>query len=878
MSTGASPELLKAMMCSVLDRASLRDDESFFDAGGGSLLAARLVALISSRLGVLTTVQAVYENPTVAGLSGHLAGAQPSVEPLRRRARPGVIPLAPVQRRLWFHNRLHPDDASYNMATAVRIDGALDVGAMRAALLDVVDRHEVLRTVYPDWDGVPQHVVLTTEEAALDLVVRHAAPRRGIELISAEAELGFDVTIDTPVRAVLVQESPAHHVLGLVIHHIACDGWSLSPLLTDISQAYRYRTGSGPWPEPLAVQYADYAVWSVSQSETGEAAERELDYWRRELRHLPPVPVLDGMRPRAGTPSNRGGERRSHLGEELHASLVARAREMGASPFVIVHAALAVATQRMGATDDCVVGTPVAGRSDPALDRLVGFFVNTLTLRVDVSGNPTFEGLVARVRATDLAALANDRVPFDVVLRDLNPPREGGWLPLFGVMLAFQNTDQAMMELPGLRCETHVVPTQTARFDLRLEIVERNHGGSPAGLDLTATWAEQVASAVTADRLLEVVEQVLAEALADPRRRVQRLGRSDGTPLDPPPLPTPGRFPRDGHGRPRIALICSPFGQQWAGMGIQMLEHEPVFARTVDDCRDELRKHASWDVLEELTRPPESSRLEDVTIGQPLVFVLQVALARWLEHEGLVPSVVAGHSLGEIAACVVAGVLDLPDAARLVHHYTQQQGVLAGRGGGMLLAEASAVSLERVLVDGFDDVVVATVNGPRTTALAGPRVHLEELKAELESRHVLCAWIRVDVAAHGPDMDAVLPALKRGARGIVPRRPRLPMVSSVTGRALDWRDVGPEYFAANLRQRVQLPSAVSAIVSEPTGALVEISANPILGPALAQCVDDLGCATHVLGSMRRSDPDDRVGPMQLRDFLLTGAGAGAGTR
>lgn len=864
----SSRKLLNALMCAALDRAALSDDESFFDAGGNSLLAARLVAGIGSRLGVATTVQAVYEHPTVTRLAEHLAGAEPAVEPLVAGPRPEVVPLAPVQRRLWFHNRLHPEDASYNMVAAVRIEGPLDVDALRAALTDLVLRHEVLRTVYPDWDGAPEQVVLTLEEGDVELTVRSVSAGQAIGLVSAAADIGFDVTVDTPLRAVLVREEPTVYVLGLVIHHIACDGWSLSPLWADVASAYRRRVGAGAEPERLPVQYADYALWRTdAMARLAEAGDLELAYWRRELRHPPAVPVLDGMRPRRGSPSNRGGELRRRLSAELHLALETRARELSASPFMLMHAALAVALRRMGARDDSVIGTPVAGRSDPGLDPLVGFFVNTLTLRVDLSGNPTFEGLVARVRATDLAALAHDVTPFDVVLQDLNPPREGGWVPLIGVMLAYQNTPQPELDLPGLRCENLAVPTRNARFDVRLEVVERRGPGGPAGLDLTATWMDDVASRAVAERLVDRLRQVLTEALDNPGRRLRVLGRSDGAVLDPPPAPSPGAFPTERSGRPRIAFVCSPFGQQWVGMGRAMLELEPVFAQAIDECRAELAKHASWDVREELARPAETSRLEDVTIGQPLAFAVQVALARWLEHRGVTPTVVTGHSLGEIAASVVSGVLDLPDAARLVYHYARQQGRLAGRGGGMLVVEWPAAKLEQYRADGFEDVVVAAVNGPRTTALAGPRDRLAALKEELQARSVLCAWIRVDVAAHGPDIDAVLPALVRGAGGISCCRPRLPMVSSVTGRELDWRDVGPEYFATNLRQQVRLADAVGAVLAQPTGALVEISANPILVPALAQCVDEAGRPTHVLGSMRRSDVDDRIGPVQLVDFL-----------
>lgn len=861
-------QLLNAMMCAILERVRISDDESFFEMGGNSLSAARLAAHIATRLGLETTVQAIYEHPTAATLAQYLSTASPSPEPLKRQDRADLIPLAPVQRRLWFHNRLYPADASYNMVLAVRITGPLNVSALGGALADVVDRHEVLRTVYPDWEGTSQQVILTAEEIGFELSVAQTDRGDGVDLISAEADMGFDVTADGPMRALLIREAAGAHLLGLVIHHIACDGWSLLPLLADLAAAYRHRIGLTARPEPLVLQYADYALWRTrALASAPETVDQDLAFWRRELRYIPPVPVLDGMRPRRGAPSNQGAELRRRVHGDLHAALTMRSREMGASLFMVVHAALAVTMDRMGAGDDCVIGTPVAGRSDPELDPLIGFFVNTLALRVDLSGNPTFEGLVARVRSTDLAAFAHDRLPFDLVLQDLNPPRDAGWLPLFGVMLAFQNTPRPELNLPDLHCEVVVVPTRIARFDLRIEIVELHNADGPAGLDITCTWATDIATAGAAGRLLDLLEQVLMEAAEDPRRRLRRLGRSDGAPLDEPPLPRPTEFPRDGTGRPRIAFICSPFGQQWVGMAQRMLEQESIFAQAVDECRTELSKHVPWDLLEELARPAESSRIHDVTVGQPLVFAVQVALARWLENNGVVPTVVVGHSLGEISACVISGILDLSDAARLIYHYTQQQGRLVNCGGGMLLVEWPTSKLERYLDSGFSDLSIATENGPRTTALAGPRHRLERLKEELEARNVLCAWVRVNIAAHGPDIDSVIPSLVRNTKGIIGHQPRILMVSSVTGRDFDWRNLGPEYFARNLRERVRFAAAVQTVLDEPPGALVEVSANPILVPALEQSVRDADAPTHVLSSMRKSDPDDRVGPMALVKLL-----------
>ncbi|MEV7016528.1 acyltransferase domain-containing protein [Streptomyces sp. NPDC093991] len=335
---------------------------------------------------------------------------------------------------------------------------------------------------------------------------------------------------------------------------------------------------------------------------------------------------------------------------------------------------------------------------------------------------------------------------------------------------------------------------------------------------------------------------------------------------EPAPLVMPDSAARDTPDRPRIAFVCSPYGQQWVGMARGLYRTEPVFRSVLRECDRELARHTGWSLVEELFLDETQARTGDVGVMQPVVFAIQVALAAWLEAAGVRPGAVVGHSLGEIAACVIAGVLDLPDAVRLVHHYSDQQRRVAGPDRGMAVVELSADDLEERLAGRDSSVCVATRNGPRTTALAGSRAELEEIVAALKAEGVLCAMIRVDLPAHSAAIDPIMADLEKALEGIAGRPGRIPVVSSVTGRPLDWREVGPAYFARNLREQVRLADATAHLLREKFDVLLEISANPVLAPALQQSVDDFGRTATVLTTMRRGD-DDRTGLAETLDAL-----------
>ncbi|WP_162911639.1 non-ribosomal peptide synthetase [Streptomyces koyangensis] len=524
-------QLLHGLFAELLGAERFGVTDSFFELGGHSLLAIRLTSRVRVVLGRELPVRAVFEAPTVAGLAALLSRsgeqARAALRPMRR---PERLPLSPAQRRLWFLNRLEGPNATYNLPLALRLTGALDVAALEAALGDIVDRHEALRTVFPEDAGVPHQKILDPSASAPALPVTRISERELAEAVAAECARGFDLTVELPLRARLFALAPDVHVLVLVLNHIAGDGWSSGPLAWDLSHAYDARSqGRQPRWEPLPVQYADYTLWQSdvlgAEDDPDSQAARQLAYWRTALDGLPEELSLPYDRQRPATATYRGGYLRHTWDAELHRSLRRLAAEEGATLFMVLQAGLAALLSRLGAGEDIPLGTPVAGRTDAALDDLVGFFVNTLVLRTDVSGGPTFRQLVGRVKETSLAAYAHQDFPFERLVEVLNPARSAARHPLFQIMLALQNNETADVRLPGLDVAPEPVITRTARFDLMFSLAERQtQGGAPDGLDVLVEYADDLFDAARVEETTERLVRLLGQAAADPDIPVTMLG------------------------------------------------------------------------------------------------------------------------------------------------------------------------------------------------------------------------------------------------------------------------------------------------------------------------------------------------------------------
>jgi hypothetical protein len=451
-------------------------------------LAVRLISRIRASLDVELGIRSLFEAPTVTALAQALVGADAARPALCPVPRAGDIPLSYAQRRLWFLDRLEENSAAYVIPLALRLSGELDREALEAALFDVVCRHESLRTVFPERNGVAHQLILEAEAARPSLLVHEVNEADVAAALVLTSQQGFDLGREPPLRAHLYVLGEREHVLLLLIHHIAGDGWSLAPLLRDLSRCYAARReGRAAELAPLPVQYADYALWQQrvlgEESDAGSAIARQLSFWTETLKGLADQIDLPSDRPRPAVLSHRGDSVALAFPAELHHGLAGLAREAGASLFMVVQAGLAALFTRLGAGTDIAIGSPIAGRSDSALDELIGFFVNTLVLRTDTSGNPSLRDLIGRVRAGNLAAYSHQELPFERLVEVLNPPRSLARHPLFQVMLVFQNNAEPSFAVEGLSTRFEAVASTSAKFDLSVSLAEqRGPDGTPAGL------------------------------------------------------------------------------------------------------------------------------------------------------------------------------------------------------------------------------------------------------------------------------------------------------------------------------------------------------------------------------------------------------------
>ncbi|MDN3354915.1 non-ribosomal peptide synthetase [Actinomadura sp. DC4] len=518
-------EILARLFAETLHLGRVGIDDDFFDLGGHSLLATRLISRIRTTLGVELPIRALFETPTVAGLARDLGRHGAARPVLSAGDRPDVVPLSSAQRRLWFLNRLEGPGATYNMPVALRLGGDLDVDALTAALADVAGRHETLRTVFPETGGAPRQVVLPPEMARPRL---HRACVAEAELSTALAEAaaqGFDLTREPPLRAhllTLTTEGEPEYVLLLVLHHIAADGWSMTPLTRDLTTAYGARLmGRAPGWDPLPVHYADYTLWQRRllgyRADPASVLSEQLGHWTAALDGIPDQLQLPADRPRPAVATHRGATVPFAISPHLHDRLLKLARGCNATVFMVLHAAYAALLTRLGAGTDLPVGTPIAGRTDEALDHLVGFFVNTLVLRTSTAGNPTFARLVHRTRETTLRAYQNQDLPFERLVEAVGPARSAAYNPLFQVMIALDNNAAARFELPGLRVAEERVDLGIAKFDLFLNLTEEpRRDGSPAGIGGVIEYATDLFDRSTVEAVAERLERILEQVVADP--------------------------------------------------------------------------------------------------------------------------------------------------------------------------------------------------------------------------------------------------------------------------------------------------------------------------------------------------------------------------
>ena len=525
----ATEEILAGIFAQVLKAERVGARDGFFALGGHSLVATRVVSRVREAFGVELPLRALFEAPTVEGLAARVdallredAGTQ--APPLVPTPREGNPPLSFAQQRLWFLQQLAPGSAAYNMPYALRLSGALDVDALERSISEVVRRHEALRTRFPSLDGEPAQVIDAARPIRLDVIdlsdraddEREAAVRA---LAADEAMRPFDLARGPLLRATLVRLADDEHALLFTLHHVVSDGWSMNVLAREVSALYA--AFSRGLPSPLAelpVQYADYAAWQRAWLE-GDVLEAQLGYWRGRLAGAPPLLELPTDRPRPAAADERGASLGLVLPADVSKALRALSREAGATLFMTLLAGVELLLSRYAGADDVVVGTPVANRTRLETEGLIGFFANTLALRTDLSGDPTFRELLARVREGVLEAQAHQDLPFERLVEELAPERSLAHSPLFQVLFVLQNADGEALQMGGLRAETLPAGAETAKFDLTIAVTELEDDALAAGVQYRAELWE----AATIERMLGHLRTLLEGIARDPDSRISAL-------------------------------------------------------------------------------------------------------------------------------------------------------------------------------------------------------------------------------------------------------------------------------------------------------------------------------------------------------------------
>ncbi|NPC85533.1 amino acid adenylation domain-containing protein, partial [Pyxidicoccus fallax] len=550
----ATEERLAAVWAEVLRVPRVGRLDDFFSLGGHSLVATQVMARVRSTFGVELPLRALFEAPTLEALArrvdraiamGQVGGL--SAPPLRPAPRgEGGVPLSFAQQRLWFLDQLQPGSPTYNMPVPLRLEGALDVGALERAFTELVRRHESLRTTFREEGGSPvQHIAPPApfRLAVVDLSTREDREAEAYRLATAEAQRGFDLKAGPLLRGTLLRLEASRHVLLLTMHHIITDGWSLGVLVQEMAALYQACVAGKPSPLPeLALQYADFAAWQRSWLQ-GEALEQQLDYWKQQLSGAPQVLELATDFPRPAVQTFRGALAQVKFPTSLSRALQAFCQKENVTPFMALLGAFQAFLARYSGQENLVVGSPIAGRRFVETEGLIGFFVNTLVLRARMEANPSFRELLAHVRDATLGAYAHQDIPFEKLVESLATTRGLDRSPLFQVFFALQNTPVPSVSGEALSIHPFELDSPAAKFDLELNLSE-----SPEGLAGALIYNADLFLPETAARIARLYVGFLETLLERPEQPFHAL----------PLLPTeelrsvledwnrsPSEFPRD---------------------------------------------------------------------------------------------------------------------------------------------------------------------------------------------------------------------------------------------------------------------------------------------------------------------------------------------
>jgi amino acid adenylation domain-containing protein len=520
---------LAELFAEVLGLARVGRDDDFFRIGGHSLLATRLISRVRDEFGRAVPLRRFFECRTVGTLAPeieqtHGAESHDGLPKITRIPRDGQLPLSFAQQRLWFLHQLSPSSPFYNMNGVVRLSGALDVEALERVFGEVVRRHETLRTRFRSVSNQPVQIIVEAQPFKLPVedlsdLPTNAREQVASERITREGERPFDLKDEDLMRARLYRLADDEHLLLLSLHHIIADGWSLGVLVREVSALYKAHLAGVPSPlEELSIQYVDFAHWEREWL-AGDRLEAQLSYWKRQLGGTLPLPSLPTDLPRPAVLKHHGAQLTQNLSADLVSSLKELTGAEGATEFMTLLAVFTALLQRETGAGEVVVGTDIANRQQAELEGLVGFFVNLLVLRTDVSGDPTLRELMGRVREVCLGAYTHQEVPFDRVVTELGGERRLNQTPLFQVLFVLQNAPMPELELGGLRLRAEELEGGSAKFDVAV-FVEEEAGG---GRVVRWQYSTELFREETVRRLAEGYERLLRAWVEEPDERLSRL-------------------------------------------------------------------------------------------------------------------------------------------------------------------------------------------------------------------------------------------------------------------------------------------------------------------------------------------------------------------
>ncbi len=509
-----------------VDRVGIHDN--FFELGGHSVLATQIVARVRRTMGVELPLRAMFEAPTVAEFvqrieAARKSGAELHAPQITRSAKRDRLPLSFAQQRLWFLDQLEPGSPFYNMPRVLRVRGKLDIPALHRAVNKIVERHATLRTTFALDGTEPVQVIASPMELPLPVTDLCALPEvqrdaKARDLAAEEAQRPFDLSSGPLLRVQLIVLGPDQYLLFFTMHHIVSDRWSMGVLAEELAAHYEAFVRGVPSPLPeLAIQYFDFAVWQREWLQ-GEILQKQLSYWKEQLAGVPSVLELPTDRSRPPVLSVRGATQSVILSHDFIAKLTALSQREGVTLFMTLLAAFHTLLSRYAGQEDIVVGSPIANRSFAEIEPLIGFFVNTLALRGDVSGDPTFRELMARTKEVCLRAYAHQDIPFERLVEELQPERSLSHSPIFQVMFALQNAPMQAMELTGVKLERVPVYTDTSMFDMSWFVNE-----VPQGFLLYVEYATDLFEDATIARALQHFQTLLQSCLEHPGRRLSEL-------------------------------------------------------------------------------------------------------------------------------------------------------------------------------------------------------------------------------------------------------------------------------------------------------------------------------------------------------------------